>query len=90
MRNWTSRISGHYGIAVSLDGKAYLNWEGPRSALTPDRRWRLRRAGSGGSVPTMQPLCFIVASCRCQKPQGVRRNDWGRSGKKSSRLRTSL
>ncbi len=35
-------------IAVWLDGKAYLDWEGERSALTPDRYWGLRRAGSVG------------------------------------------
>ena len=35
-------------IAVALDGKAYINWEGPRSDLKPDRQWGLRRAGSVG------------------------------------------
>jgi S1-C subfamily serine protease len=35
-------------IAIRLDGKPYLDWEGKRSSLTPDRAWRLRRPGSLG------------------------------------------
>ena len=42
------RDKDHVRIAVALDGKAYLDWEGPRSDLTPDRQWGLRRAGSVG------------------------------------------
>jgi hypothetical protein len=38
----------HVRLAVRLDGKAYLDWEGKRSSLTPDRAWRLRRPGSFG------------------------------------------
>jgi len=35
-------------IAVRLDGEPYLDWEGKRASLTPDRSWRLRRPDSLG------------------------------------------
>lgn len=40
----TTRLLGgdRARIDVTLDGKPYVKWEGPRSALSPDREWRLR------------------------------------------------
>ncbi len=32
-------------IEVTLNGKAYLDWEGPRSDLKPDRQWSLKKGG---------------------------------------------
>ncbi len=52
-------------IAVRLDGKPYLNWEGNRSALRPDRAWRLRRAGAIGIGSYNTSLVFH--HCRLQK-----------------------
>ncbi len=51
-------------IAVRLDGEAYLDWEGERSALTPDRYWGLRRAGSVGVGAYNATIVFH--SCQLQ------------------------
>jgi hypothetical protein len=49
-------------IAVRLDGKPYLDWEGEKSALTPDRYWGLRSAGSVGVGAYNATIVFH--SCR--------------------------
>jgi hypothetical protein len=35
-------------IRVTLDGGSYIDWQGPRAALSPDRAWSLRHPGALG------------------------------------------
>jgi hypothetical protein len=51
-------------VAVVLDGKAYLDWEGDTSALAPDRYWGLRRAKSVGVGAYNATIVFH--SCQLQ------------------------
>jgi hypothetical protein len=42
------RDRGQARINVTLDGKSYITWQGPRSGLSLDRAWRLRQRGALG------------------------------------------
>ena len=62
-------------IAVWLDGKAYLDWEGERSALTPDRQCGLRRAGSVGVGAYDASIVFHSCQLQMLKTEGGERKD---------------
>ncbi|MFT5127262.1 MAG: hypothetical protein ACI8W8_000863 [Rhodothermales bacterium] len=54
----------HARITVTLDGQDYMNWEGPTSALKPDRQWRLQSPHALGIDAYNAAIVFH--SCRFQ------------------------
>ena len=52
-------------LTVMLDGKPYLNWEGPLTALKPDRFWKLHQSGSIGIGSYGSTIVFH--SCQLQE-----------------------
>jgi len=66
-------------IAVWLDGKAYLDWEGERSTLTPDRYWGLQTAGSVGVGAYSATIVFHGCQLQVLETEEGERKDLGAS-----------
>ncbi|MDP6525447.1 MAG: hypothetical protein QGH15_14610 [Kiritimatiellia bacterium] len=54
--------NGGAKISVALDGRDYLEWEGPQTSLKPDRQWGLRHTGAIGIGSYNASIVFH--SCR--------------------------
>jgi hypothetical protein len=61
--------AGRARIEVMLDGEEYIEWEGPRLALIPDREWRLKRIRALGIGAYNAFIVFH--SCRLQTLDGA-------------------
>jgi len=59
-------------IDVTLDGKPYIKWEGPGSALSPDREWSLRGPKAFGLGAYNAIIVFHSCQLKMVKDQTIR------------------